>query len=60
MRKPATTTSVAVREQGPRAVRELPLDARDTPARPLPAPGARPAADRIKDALLRWLEEEMP
>jgi len=41
-----------------RAERELPLrPVRESP-RPTAIPERRPA-DRIKDALLRWLEEEM-
>jgi len=41
--------------------RELPLDIDVEPPRrptPNPAPGPR-AADRIREALLRWLEEDM-
>lgn len=39
--------------------RTVPLDASSAlPPRPTPPPEPR-AADRIKDALLRWLEEEM-
>jgi hypothetical protein len=37
--------------------RELPLT--DPPAPPPPTVPERRPADRIKDALLRWLEEEM-
>ena len=55
MRKPVPSLSTRTEEFTPR---ELPL--RDPPAPPRRAvlPERRPA-DRIKDALLRWLEEEM-
>ena len=55
MRKPAPSLSTRTEEFVPR---ELPLRAPQEPPRPLPAPEPR-AADRIKDALLRWLEEEL-
>ena len=38
--------------------RELPLKVPENPPRQAPRPPRRPA-DRIKEALLRWLEEEM-
>ena len=56
MRKPLPSLSTRTEAFVPR---ELPL--RELPAPPPPAaalPERRPA-DRIKDALLRWLEEEM-
>jgi hypothetical protein len=55
MRKPAPSLSTRTEEFAPR---ELPLPA---PAE-VPPPQAlreRRPADRIKEALLRWLEEEM-
>lgn len=54
MRKPSPSLSTRTEQFTPR---ELPLP---TPPAPLPAavPERRPA-DRIKEALLRWLEEEM-
>ena len=57
MRKPSLSVSTRTQEFTPR---ELPLLHPPTPA---PSPRAeqpeRPPADRIKDALLRWLEEEL-
>jgi hypothetical protein len=38
--------------------RDLPLRPTPEPARPTPAPSRR-TSDRIRDALLRWLEQEM-
>ena len=57
MRKPLPSISTRTREFTPL---ELPLM---RPPKPAPTPRAelpeRPPADRIKDALLRWLEEEL-
>lgn len=54
MRKPQPSLSTRTEEFSPR---ELPLPA---PAMPPPAPlPVRRPADKIKDALLRWLEEEL-
>ncbi len=57
MRKPTLSVTTRTREFTPR---ELPLL---HPPRPAPPPRAelpeRPPAERIKDALLRWLEEEL-
>ncbi|HET8540434.1 MAG TPA: hypothetical protein VFL83_11235 [Anaeromyxobacter sp.] len=56
MRKPSVSVSTRTREFTPR---ELPLL---HPPKPPPARAElpeRPPADRIKDALLRWLEEEL-
>ncbi len=55
MRKPLPSLSTRTQELKPR---ELPLDIPSDPPRPAP-PRERPAADRIKSALLRWLEEEL-
>jgi hypothetical protein len=56
MRKPMPSLSTRTEEFAPR---ELPLKPADAPpTRPVPIPRNR-TADRIKDALLRWLEEEM-
>ncbi|BDG06691.1 hypothetical protein [Anaeromyxobacter oryzae] len=55
MRKTVPSLSTRTEEFAPR---ELPLEAPKTPQLPLPRPENR-TADRIKDALLRWLEEEM-
>jgi hypothetical protein len=56
MRKQAQT--VATRTEQATKARELPLEAPRAP--PPTTPRSEPrAADRIKDALLRWLEEEM-
>jgi hypothetical protein len=57
MRKPHSSTAALVLDHAER--RDLPLRAPENPPRPLAVPPPR-AADRIKDALLRWLEEEMP
>jgi hypothetical protein len=55
MRKPQPSLSTRTQEFTPR---ELPLP--DPPDRAaLPPAGERRPADRIKEALLRWLEEEM-
>jgi hypothetical protein len=55
MRKPLPSLSTRTEEFAPR---ELPLPAApETP--PLRTPQERRPADRIKEALLRWLEEEM-
>jgi len=55
MRKPLPSLSTRTLEFTPR---ELPLD---EPAEPSPsaALAERRPAERIKDALLRWLEEEL-
>jgi hypothetical protein len=55
MRKTVPSLSTRTEEFAPR---ELPLDAPKTPQVPTARPETR-TADRIKDALLRWLEEEM-
>jgi hypothetical protein len=55
MRKPLPSISTRTEEFAPR---ELPLP----PPSEVPPPralGERRPADRIKEALLRWLEEEM-
>ncbi len=54
MRKPQPLVTTRTPEV---ARRELPLLAPTTP--PPPAIPERRPADRIKEALLRWLEEEM-
>jgi len=54
MRKPQTLVTTRTPEA---ARRELPLAA-PVPPPPPTIPERRPA-DRIKDALLRWLEEEL-
>lgn len=55
MREPLPSISTRTREFAPR---ELPL--LRLPEPPPPAePRDRPPAERIKDALLRWLEEEL-
>jgi hypothetical protein len=56
MRKSMPSLSTRTQEFAPR---ELPLKAPDAPPLPIP-PQQNRASDRIKDALLRWLEEEMP
>ena len=56
MRKPAP--SLATRVEEVEMTRELPLKAPETPPMPLPLPRNR-ASDRIKEALLRWFEQEM-
>jgi hypothetical protein len=56
MRKQAQT--VATRTEQAVEGRELPLEAPSAPPPTTPRREHR-AADRIKDALLRWLEEEM-
>ncbi|ABS26188.1 hypothetical protein Anae109_1985 [Anaeromyxobacter sp. Fw109-5] len=55
MGKAQTSISTRTQEFTPR---ELPLKVPEDPPRPAPRPPQRPA-DRIKEALLRWLEEEM-
>jgi len=55
MRKPAPSISTRTEEFAPR---ELPLRAPQDPPRSTVAIEPR-AADKIKDALLRWLEEEL-
>ncbi len=55
MRKPLPSISTRTQEYAPC---DLPLRASDEPPRRDPPPPRRPA-DRIKEALLRWLEEEM-
>jgi hypothetical protein len=55
MRKPSVSLSTRTHEFTPR---ELPLEVPENP----PPQSARPprrASDRIREALLRWLEEEM-
>lgn len=54
MRNPQPSLSTRTEEFSPR---ELPLPAPAVPA-PVTVPDRRPA-DRIKEALLRWLEEEL-
>jgi hypothetical protein len=54
MRKPLPSLSTRTEEFAPR---ELPLPAPAAP--PPPSLAERRPADRIKEALLRWLEEEM-
>jgi hypothetical protein len=55
MRKPQPSLFTKTREFTPR---ELPLH--EPPERPVPPPAwERHPAERIKEALLRWLEEEM-
>ncbi len=54
MRKPLPSLSTRTEEFTPR---ELPLPSPAAP--PPPAVRDRRPADRIKDALLRWLEEEL-
>lgn len=54
MRKPLPSLSTRTEEFAPR---ELPLPAPSTP--PAAAIPERRPADKIKDALLRWLEEEL-
>ena len=56
MRKSLPSLSTRTEEFSPR---ELPLRELPAPARPAAALPERRPADRIKDALLRWLEEEM-
>ncbi len=56
MRKPAPTLATRVEEL--ETTRELPLKAPETPPLPLPLP-RNSASVRIKEALLRWLEQEM-
>ncbi len=56
MRKPAPTPATRVEEV--ETTRELPLKVPESPPLPLPLPRNR-ASDRIKEALLRWLEQEM-
>jgi hypothetical protein len=55
MRKPLPSLSTRTEELAPR---ELPLEGMAEPLVPELLPERRPA-DRIKDALLRWLEEEL-
>ena len=55
MRKPSVSLSTRTEEFTPR---ELPLEVPENPPLQRPRP-PRGAADRIKEALLRWLEEEM-
>ncbi len=56
MRK--TARSLAPGVEDVEETRELPLRAPETPPLPFPLPRNR-ASDRIKEALLRWLEQEM-
>ncbi len=55
MRKPSPSVSMRTQEFTPL---ELPL-LRPSPPPPMAHPPERPPADRIKDALQRWLEEEL-
>ncbi len=55
MRKPHPSVSTRTEEFAPA---ELPLPA-PTPPPAVRLPDRRPAADKIKEALLRWLEEEL-
>ncbi len=55
MQKPLLSVSTRTREFTPR---ELPLRITPEAPRPNPVPERR-TPDRIKDALLRWLEEEL-
>jgi hypothetical protein len=55
MRKPSVSLSMRTEEFTPR---ELPLEVPENPPPKAPRPPRR-AADRIKEALLRWLEEEL-
>jgi hypothetical protein len=55
MRKLSVSLSTRTQEFTPR---ELPLEVPENPPPQTPRPPRR-AADRIKEALLRWLEEEM-
>jgi hypothetical protein len=55
MRKPAVSISTRTREFTPR---ELPLLRLHEPPPPVDV-RARPPAERITDAVLRWLEEEL-
>ena len=55
MRKTLPSCSTRTEEFAPR---ELPLKPVEDPPRAAPRPQNR-TADRIKDALLRWLEEEL-
>ncbi len=55
MRKPSPSVSMRTREFTPL---ELPL-LRPSPPPPRVELPERPPAERIKDALLRWLEEEL-
>ena len=56
MRKPIPSLSTRTEEFSPR---ELPLRVPSEPAIRPPPHRERPPADRIKEALLRWLEEEL-
>jgi hypothetical protein len=58
MRKPLPSLSTRTEEFAPRELPLTPLPAPSEPALPIRA-GERRPADRIKEALLRWLEEEM-
>jgi hypothetical protein len=55
MAKPLPSLSTRTQEFTPR---ELPLSAASEAPRPAPRP-YRPPAGRIKDAIIRWLEEEL-
>jgi hypothetical protein len=55
MRKPQPSLSTRTEEC---ARQELPLPAPTLPPPAAPLPDLRPA-DKIKEALLRWLEEEL-
>ncbi len=55
MRKTVPSLSTRTEEFAPR---ELPLEPPMAPQPPVPSPENR-TADRIKEALLRWLEEEL-
>lgn len=59
MRRERTVTTVATRKAAPAHVLTLET-AGESPRRTEPTPLAEPsAADRIREALLRWLEEDM-
>jgi hypothetical protein len=54
--RPAAVTTASYLDA---PARELPLDIAE-PRRPSPTPAPRPrTADRIREALQRWLEEDM-
>ncbi len=56
MRKPSPSISMRTQEFSPL---ELPLLRPSAPPPPRVELPERPPAERIKDALLRWLEEEL-
>jgi hypothetical protein len=55
MRNPSRFGAAASAEQRPERSDPPPT----TEEVPLPRPDARPASERIREALQRWLEEEM-